>query len=217
MTAKAQKTEHRIRIGEEKRLRTRRRLIAAACKVIAERGEEAASIDAFIKEAGVARATFYNHFSTREEITAALWEEIGHGSMLGIVDAYADVRDPARRISIAARYTMTRASHDSAWGWLFVHTALSAGEPNRDLRAFIAADLKPLSESGAFPIEDLETATDFMIGSGAMAVKAILSGKQGADTIPAHCRMLLLGLGVSKSRVSKIVTMDMPAIYQRFY
>lgn len=209
--------EHRVLIGEEKRLKTRKRLISAACKIIAERGEEGASIDAFINEAGVARATFYNHFRTREAIIAALWDEIGHVSMLGVVDAYATVRDPARRISIAARYTMTRASHDVAWGWLFVHTALSAGPPNKDLRAFIAADLKPLARSGAFPVSEVDIATDFMIGSGARAVKAILLKEQSEKMISAYCRMLLLGLGVSKARVGKIVTMDMPSIYPRPY
>src|SRR6267142_177728 len=65
-------------IGERRRARMRARLIASAARVIADRGDKKATIDDFIKEAKVARGTFYNHFARREDLLEALWSTIGH-------------------------------------------------------------------------------------------------------------------------------------------
>jgi AcrR family transcriptional regulator len=62
-----QATTRRAEIGRERRARMRGRLLEAAARVMADQGSDSATIDTFIRAAGVARGTFYNHFKTREE------------------------------------------------------------------------------------------------------------------------------------------------------
>src|SRR3546814_8424573 len=80
-------TMSRTEIGEMRRAKMRNRLIAAGAKVIAERGSQKATIDDFIIEAKVSRGTFYNHFSTREQILEAIWTSRGHDPFAEILIA----------------------------------------------------------------------------------------------------------------------------------
>jgi AcrR family transcriptional regulator len=59
-----------------KRERTHAAIIHAAITVIAEKNLGSASIDDLMQAAGMARATFYNYFQTREEVLTAVVEEI---------------------------------------------------------------------------------------------------------------------------------------------
>ena len=61
-------TDHRTRVGRERRERTQARIIEAALRVFAEKGPDAPIIDDFIKAAGVARGTFYNYFPSKDAI-----------------------------------------------------------------------------------------------------------------------------------------------------
>lgn len=59
-----------------KRERTRQAIIHAAITVIAEKNLANASIDDLMQAADMARATFYNHFQSREEVLHAVVEEL---------------------------------------------------------------------------------------------------------------------------------------------
>ena len=89
--------ERRAEIGRERRERTRGKLIAAAARVIAARGEDNARIDDFITEAGVARGTFYNYFLTREELIEAVWTYVGKTPFEHILQLSETLDDPAAR------------------------------------------------------------------------------------------------------------------------
>ncbi len=59
---------------KEAKLRTRERLLEAARRMLLSHGEEAISAIAVAREAGVANATFYEHFANRNELLATLAE-----------------------------------------------------------------------------------------------------------------------------------------------
>lgn len=54
----------------------REAIMDSALKLFSERGYDAVRIEDITRTAGVSRATFYNHFSEREEILAALFERL---------------------------------------------------------------------------------------------------------------------------------------------
>ena len=56
--------DHRVRVGAQRRGKTRLRLLQCALAVFTEKGPDVAFIDDFIAAAGVSRGTFYNHFKT---------------------------------------------------------------------------------------------------------------------------------------------------------
>ena len=128
----------------------RNRLLEAAARVIASHGSDSVSIDTFIRAAGVARGTFYNHFKTREELLDALWSSIGHDPFLEIQSACSKLADPAERFAAVTRLVLLRAADDPTWGWLIV--ALSADEAtlNDDLRGYPRPDLRAGEADGRF-------------------------------------------------------------------
>lgn len=59
----------------ERRAETRRRLLAAAAQLFAERGIEAATVDAIAAAAGRTSGAVYDHFGGKEGLLFALFEE----------------------------------------------------------------------------------------------------------------------------------------------
>lgn len=59
-----------------KRARTRQAIIDAAMHIIADKGLEATSIDELMQAAGMARATFYNYFQSRDDVLTAVVEQV---------------------------------------------------------------------------------------------------------------------------------------------
>ena len=70
----------RAAIGESRRARSRASLMEAANSLFATHGFETPSIDDVISGAGVSRGTFYNHFTTRDELFWAVAAEIADWS-----------------------------------------------------------------------------------------------------------------------------------------
>ena len=66
----------RAEIGREKRARTRAQLVAAANSLFARQAVESVTVDDVVREAGVAKGTFYVHFDSLEALNAAVAEEL---------------------------------------------------------------------------------------------------------------------------------------------
>jgi AcrR family transcriptional regulator len=79
----------------------RRRIVAAASKVVRERGVRALSIAAVLQGAAVGTRAFYRHFSSKDELVAALFLEM----------ARVEERRLRRRMSAAA----TEVDAVAAW------------------------------------------------------------------------------------------------------
>ena len=60
----------------DKRNGTRQAIIDSALRLFAEQGYDAVRVQDLARAAGVSRATFYNHFSEREEVLGALFERL---------------------------------------------------------------------------------------------------------------------------------------------
>ena len=61
---------------KEAKRRTRERLLAAASRMLLSRGEESISAIAVARAAGVANATFYEHFDNRDDLLRTLAEAL---------------------------------------------------------------------------------------------------------------------------------------------
>jgi AcrR family transcriptional regulator len=213
-----QATTRRAEIGRERRARMRLRLIEAAARVMADQGSDSATIDTFIRTAGVARGTFYNHFKTREELLDALWTSIGHDPFLEIQNACANFVDPVERFAAVTRLVLLRAVQDPTWGWLIL--ALSADEAtlNDDLRGYPRPDLRAGLTAGRFRYESEASATDLVVGTMRAGLRALLQEGREPHYARALCKMILQALGINRieaHRISGLAPPDQPAQMRR--
>ncbi|MEQ8266494.1 MAG: TetR/AcrR family transcriptional regulator [Parvibaculum sp.] len=195
----------RAEIGQERREKTRQKLIAAAARVIATGGDKNATIDDFIQAAGVARGTFYNYFPTREDLLDALWTQVGKDPFLDIRNACAPVRDPAERLIAQAWRILMRAGEDQVWGWLIFALSGNAETVNSDLRAYPAPDLEAGLNAGRLHYDNPESARDLVVGTIRAGMKTQLTGQGSAAYARSLCRMILLALAVPPAEAERIV------------
>ena len=92
----------------------RLRILEAAMRVFGEKDAEGTTIDDVIQAAGVARGTFYNYFSTTEELLVATSRWLEDDLMLTIQGALEDVGDPVDRTAIGIRLWLHWSRRDPA-------------------------------------------------------------------------------------------------------
>jgi AcrR family transcriptional regulator len=61
---------------DTRRDRSRQAIVTATSKVLSEKGLNLMTVEDILKESGVARATFYSHFSDKNEATAVVVEQM---------------------------------------------------------------------------------------------------------------------------------------------
>jgi AcrR family transcriptional regulator len=212
MSVENQTNVRRREIGAERRARTRQKLIEAAARVVAELGERKATIDDFIRAAGVARGTFYNYYSTREELLADLWARVGRNPFLEIQHATAPLSDPAERLACEARLVMARAATDPIWGWLLYATSADAETMPADLLSYPKPDLLIGRRTGRFHFEDLDSASDMVVGTTRTALRAVLHDHRSSVYAQNICVLLLKALGVVDHEARVISAKELPQL-----
>ena len=202
--------QRRKEIGQERRERTRIRLLAAAAQVLAEHGEQKATIDDFIQAAGVARGTFYNYYQTRGEILDDLWAEIGRDPFVGIQKACASIKDPAERLVTKTRLVLKTAQDNSTWGWVVFALSLDITTVNADLLAFPRPDLEDGLRKGRFKFDDIHAAKDLVVGACRTALHALLTEERSEDYPRALSALMLRSLGISATEAQALVKRPLP-------
>lgn len=90
------------RAPQKRRLETRARLIEAATAIVARDGPAALRVEDVVRDAGVAKGTFFSHFDDKDSLLAQLLGEemhvllarIASGPVPQTVDALCDAFDP---------------------------------------------------------------------------------------------------------------------------
>jgi AcrR family transcriptional regulator len=102
--------------GKARRDKSRDRLVQAALKIVAEHGPNL-TIDQVIAQAGLARGTFYNHFSSVPELLQALVEVLSEEARLDLGQRLSHIADPATQMAASSHYFLQRTRSDPSWAW----------------------------------------------------------------------------------------------------
>lgn len=204
--------EKRKASGQQRRERTRLRLLTAAAQVLAQYGEQKATIEDFVEAAGVSRGTFYNYYGTVGELLDDLWEYVGQDPFLEIQDACASIESPAERFTTKARLILQLALQDKAWGWIIYF--LSAGKPTirSELLSYPAPDLKEGIQAGVFSFDNLDSATDLAVGTLRNALHALLSEHRDENYALEICKLLLRAFGARDAEISCLISGRLPTL-----
>ena len=115
----------------------RRRLLDTATRLFYELGIHAVGIDRIIAEAGVAKATFYKHFPSKNDLVVAYLEEIDR---LGRAAVAALPKQPPRKMVSAIMGRISEAVTAGGWrGCPFLNAAAEYPDPASAVRQAIKA------------------------------------------------------------------------------
>lgn len=195
--------EARALAGERKRERTRAALIQAAMRIIAEKGSEAASIDAVTNAAGLSRGAFYNYFPTPQDLLVAVIGEVSALLDREIDASMAEVEEPVERLALAMLRFIEVGVEDPVWGWVFLKLESTPLPSVGKARERFRREYEAGCAAGRFRQVSLYSGYALTAGSVRMCVRAILSG---APRACAHetVEMVLIGLGVDPAEARRL-------------
>lgn len=203
-----QAADHRTRVGHERRARTRLRIVEAALGVIAEKGPDAPVIDDFIRAAGIARGTFYNHFTTTDELLTATSGWLEDGLIDVIQSVIGSFGDPVRRVATGTRLWLNLARQDPVFCAFVVRSRFRGPAVERQL----ALDLGECLQSGRAHAPSVEVARDLVVGTVREAQARMMVARVTAAYPDEVARVILRGLRVGERRIDALLAAQVPEI-----
>ena len=195
----------RAEIGREKRARTSAQLVAAASALFARQAVESVTVDDVVKEAGVAKGTFYVHFEDLRALGAAV--------ALDLVQSFDELLQPGRlaisepelRIAFGCSCFIDKTHNDPAWARVVARMATSAPNGLEFARSRFFEDMrrfsKGLPQGGISPEVSLEVVVGMMLQLLGAFGDGRLSRRHREDAIGA----ILRAIGLDASQVKSVV------------
>jgi AcrR family transcriptional regulator len=192
---------------QPKRTRTRAILVRAGQKLFSERPIEVVSIDDIVQAASVAKGTFYNHFTDKDEFEREILAEARHELEYAIQAAFGDERDPAIRMALAACVSVRFAHDHPDRALLIARQGIQGSQLNSDVNAVMLADVSLGIVSGRFSVATVEIGGLVVLGMGNIGIVRTLElndiyakvtlGQQIASVV-------LRALGINADEASQI-------------
>jgi AcrR family transcriptional regulator len=178
-------------------LKTRQRLLDGGRKAFAEHGVEATSVLEIIRAAGVSQPSFYNHFTSKDELAREIAAEFFQKDKQAKQTVFEQTDDPAEAIAINVFHTLSIATEDPVIAWTLVKS-----EGLRDL--VISSKKDPLAEmittgiaKGRFVASDAHTIALVIRGGAFAVIQDMLNGTAADDVCACYQEMVLRMLGLS--------------------
>lgn len=202
--------EKRAEIGRQRRVKTREKILETTFGLLGREEGRSTRIDEICQKAHVSRGTFYNYFSSVEELLNALTFEITHDYNLAVRAVIRTVPAGALRSGFALRYYLQRTREDPSWGWAMVN--LSAGGPifGEETARY---GLEAISEgmiTEQFNASSPQMAYDLMHGATHAAMITLLRSEQPDNYPEQMVALILRGLGVSDTLIARTIEPELP-------
>jgi AcrR family transcriptional regulator len=199
-----------------KRAKTRGLLLAAARRVMARKGVEAATITDIAAEADVAPGTFYNYFTTREEILEAVAAELVDEFARVMAAIERTVEDPAQRLAYSIRLFLGRVGEDPLWGWFMVRFGPSLpilrDRTREIIRGHILADGLRRKR---FRLASTRAVGDLIAGTSVTALRSILEDDAPPEIAEEIAELLLRALGLPLAEARRVARLPLPELRRR--
>ena len=190
-----------------RRAKTRQALVDAGFRLLATRPIDAIAIDDIVREAGVAKGSFYNHFDDKDALARTIAGHIRVDLETAVDAANAGVEDPARRVVRAVSVYIRHAISDPQRASVLLRLYAGAANAAAPLNRGILADISDGLLKGRFTIPTAETGVLFIMGVAQSALARAHGEPNPAVTIMLGqqlCSLLLRGLGLPAAEADVI-------------
>ena len=172
-------------------------MIDAARALYARSAIESVTIDDLVREAVVAKGTFYVHFSNLAELQAAVADELAQEFDDLLQPRRLAIVDPVERIAAGCGAFVAEALRNPAWGALVARGAVSMPEVAQGARARLISDIRSAGSNGRLGDVMPELAFEFAIGIVLQAMQAAAQGRLAGPQARSVVAGILRAIGVT--------------------
>jgi AcrR family transcriptional regulator len=194
----------RAAAAEQRRARTRERLLDAAEAVVAEKGLEAASVEEIVRGADVSRGTFYNYFPTSADLIHALNLRVAAHLDDRLEGLIFQSGDPATRMAAAFHAVLAACLDDPVRGWVAFQLAGSRAPRQRSFEARFAALYEQGVACGQFREIDMAAACTVAFGAMRMAQRDAVAGGAAPVQAVQVIALILAAFGLPYEEAERI-------------
>ena len=189
---------------DRRRADTRRRLLASARELFAEKGVGDTRIAEISERADVAAGSFYNHFEDKAAILKAVLAEIAESQGSDVDRLTEGIDDPAEVVAFAHRHFVRLAVDDPSFGQLIIRLDASHGLLREVLGPRATRDIQAGIEAGRFEVHDALSAAFATGGALLGTISGVVDGVLGEDVDETHAAAVLRMLGLPAKEAAAI-------------
>lgn len=191
--------QSRVRVRQQK---TRIRLLRSAYSLMSVKGVDETTIQEITDTADIGFGTFYNYFSSKDEIASQVLDCVIHniGQRNVAANQAAGITDPVLIISNSFRLVAREATHNPMWGWWAKRPDLLAERMRLGFKPFAIRDMHQAIDNGAYSIpgNDAETTWSLQIWILTGSIKDIVDGYSPDSSEMLMAESLLRMAGVDR-------------------
>jgi AcrR family transcriptional regulator len=187
-----------------RRAHVRRRILAAAERLMAKHGVEAVTLDEIANAADISRRSFYHHFDSKVDLLVPIARARTKSLNERIDRLVATIDDPADVMATAMRHGMRGLTGDPLCKWFVLHSGLPHQRLYEGLGESGMRDAKRGVEAGRFSIANVEIVRLLLSGAFVAVLGAHVEHKLSASDLDDAVEHLLRLLGVSKHEAHEI-------------
>jgi len=191
--------------------KTRARLIRAALSVMARKGADAATINDITEAADVGFGSFYNYFTSKDEILEAATNELFETIGGKIDEAISSIGDPCVALATAIRTFVGILTIRREWAQFIVRAA--PGYKRFRMYSRLFRDIQKIHTSKRLEYADPGIVTFAAGGAILFMIIALIEGDLSeADAPKRIAAMVLRMLGEKEGDIQRIIEHPLPAL-----
>lgn len=200
--------DHRTRVGADRRQRTRRKLLQTAFQLFAEQGLDASIIEQVIRQAGLSRGTFYNHFRCERELFLAVAAEVSN-EIISAVDSQVLQHDnAAARVACGVTLCVQLARRYPLIAAFLVKGGAQAVFAGGNASNSIARDVQLGLQSGVFTLSDPALAIDLVLGPVLCTFGSLLQRPLSDAYVAELSAAILRSLGIESTEAARVAAQN---------
>lgn len=196
--------------SERRREDTRRRLMKATYEIIAQRGTEGLVIQDITEAADVGYGSFYNHFTSKDAIVAAVIDAARERAIEIHERLPHLMSDRVEAFAAEVRLCLYQSKTDKTWGWFIIRTVLSGQGPRAGIAVRLRKMLSAGIEEGVFKSDDAEMAYHTVAGLLLLGTLKLVSSDMPDDFLDRLVSTCLKSLSVPLSKIESVMTKPLP-------
>lgn len=194
--------------------RNRESLVAAARRIMSEKGIDGSTMLEIAEQADVGAGTVYNYFESKEDLAIAVLEQLMHELALKIEKVTDTFDDPAQVYAFGIRIVIDTATGDLRWKQLLYRSEVIAHAMYARMGPFAIRDLENATNAGRFKVDNAEL-TWMMACHAILGIALSITNDEFPETVIDEAVIRLLCMtGIGREEAVDLALRDRPALPQ---